>query len=99
MVSDLHQPGRTRSRRAGIDAVLGPAVDLARQAAADVGGETVGAHLGVEEAGERIVVHRFAATLPGYRGWHWAVTLARPPRGKAATVDEVVLLPGPEALL
>jgi hypothetical protein len=45
------------------------------------------------------VTHAFAATLPGYTGWYWAVTLARAPRMKSATVDEVVLLPGAEALL
>jgi len=43
--------------------------------------------------------HRFAATMPGYRGWHWTVTLARVPRGKVATVCEVELLPGDDALL
>jgi hypothetical protein len=47
----------------------------------------------------RIVTHAFAATLPGYTGWYWAVTLARAPRMKSATVDEVVLLPGADALL
>ncbi|MGH3260817.1 MAG: DUF3027 domain-containing protein, partial [Trebonia sp.] len=41
----------------------------------------------------------FVATLPGYPGWYWAVTLVRAPRSKLATVDEVVLLPGDDALL
>jgi hypothetical protein len=48
---------------------------------------------------ERIVTHEFAADVAGYRGWRWSVTLARAPRMRVATVDEVVLLPGPEALL
>ena len=39
------------------------------------------------------------ALAPGYRGWEWAVTLARAPRARTATVDEVVLLPGHDALL
>jgi hypothetical protein len=99
MVTEFDQPSRARVRRAGTDAVLAGAVDLALQAATEVGGETVGEHLGVEDTGERLATHRFAATLPGYRGWYWAVTLARAPRAKVATVDEVVLLPGPEALL
>jgi DUF3027 family protein len=84
---------------AKVDAVLADAVDLARAAAEEMAGTSVGDHLGVTAVAERIVTHSFAATVPGYRGWHWAVTVARPPRVKTATVDEVVLLPGPDALL
>jgi hypothetical protein len=82
-----------------VDAVLTAAVDLARDAAIAVGGAGVGEHLGVTREGERVATHEFAATLPGYRGWHWAVTVARAPRARVATVDEVVLLPGGGALL
>jgi hypothetical protein len=102
MSVDFDQPvaaRSTRARRGGVDAVLAGAVDLARAAAEDVGGDSVGEHLGVDDGGERVATHRFAAALPGYRGWHWAVTVARAPRAKAATVDEVVLLPGPDAVL
>lgn len=81
------------------DAVLASAVELARAAALDVGGEHVGAHLAVHPDGERLVTHAFASTMPGYSGWYWAVTLARPPRGKVATVAEIVMLPGTDALL
>lgn len=59
----------------------------------------VGEHLGVESDDERVVTHLFATLDPAYRGWRWAVTLARAPRGKTVTVDEVVLLPGEDALL
>ncbi len=86
-------------RGAAPDSVLAAAVDLARDAALEVGGDSVGEHLGVRAEGERIATHAFAAALPGYVGWHWAVTVARPPRARTATVDEVVLLPGAEALL
>jgi hypothetical protein len=82
-----------------LDAVLARAVDVARAAAVAVGGDSVGEHLAVHAEGERLVSHAFASSLPGYSGWYWAVTLARPPRGKSATVDEVVLLPGEDALL
>jgi hypothetical protein len=92
-------PRSARARRASVDAVLAGVVDRARAAAEEVAGDEVGEHLGVDDGGERVVTHRFAATSPGYRGWYWAVTLARAPRAKVATVDEVVLLPGPEALL
>lgn len=84
---------------ASVDAVLAAAVDLAREAAVEVSGDEVGEHLGVTADAERIATHAFAATLPGYTGWYWAVTLARASRAKNATVDEVVLLPGGGALL
>jgi hypothetical protein len=81
------------------DATLAAAIEQARDAALEVGGETVGEHLAAVPEGERVVTHSFAATLPGYTGWYWAVTLARAPRAKAVTVDEIVLLPGADALL
>ena len=83
------------------DAVLSGAVDLARAAAQVVaeGADLVGEYLGAVMAGERLVAHRFASTAAGYRGWHWTVTLARVPRGRVATVCEVDLLPGDDAIL
>jgi hypothetical protein len=53
----------------------------------------------VRAEGERVATHAFAASVPGYAGWYWAVTVARAPRSKTVTVDEVVLLPGDGALL
>ena len=81
------------------DAICAAAVDLARAAAVDSGGDAVGEHLGVQGEGDRLVTHSFAALLPGYVGWRWAVTVARASRSRTATVDEVVLLPGVDALL
>ena len=81
------------------DAVLAGAVELARDAAVAVGADTVGEYLGAHGEGDRVLTHTFATTQPGYSGWHWAVTLARAPRAKVPTVDEVVLLPGDSALL
>ena len=80
------------------DPAAAQAVELARRAAAEEGGSDVGAHLGVVADGERVVTHTFEATLAGYVGWHWAVTLTRASRSKTVTVDEVVLLPGSSAL-
>jgi len=83
-----------------LDAVAAEAVDVAFQAAvAEAGLEQVGDHLGVHAEGERLVTHFFACLHPGYRGWHWAVTVARAPRARTVTVDDVVLLPGDDALL
>jgi hypothetical protein len=81
------------------DSVCAAAVDVARAAAIEAGGERVGAHLGARAEGERVVAHSFEATVPGYSGWYWAVTVARVSRSKTVTVDEVVLLPGDRALL
>jgi hypothetical protein len=87
------------------DPVLAAAVELARAAAVAVGGDSVGDHLGVRTEGDRVVTHAFAASLPGYVGWHWAVSVARAPRSRTATVDERIqpgdlspgeLLPPPE---
>jgi hypothetical protein len=75
------------------------AVELARAAAQEVGGDYVGDHLGVRAEGDRLVTHRFAANQPGYRDWQWAVTVARAPRSKHVTVSEVALLPGDHAVL
>jgi hypothetical protein len=83
---------------AELDPLAADAVELARAAAIEVGGTDVGDHVGMssEEAG--VVTHVFAATLPGYRGWRWVVTVARASGTSVVTVDEVVLLPGAEAL-
>jgi hypothetical protein len=45
-----------------------------------------------------VVTHLFAAEQGGYRGWRWSVTLAGCADG-AITVCEVVLQPGPDALV
>ncbi|MGW6132481.1 DUF3027 domain-containing protein [Cellulomonas sp. NPDC055163] len=83
------------------DAVLGAAVELARQAAVELAEQPgdVGEHLGHVVDGERLVSHRFACTARGYRGWVWTVTLARVARSRTATVCEAVLLPGDDAIL
>lgn len=80
--------------------MLGGAQETARAAAVELGGDTVAEHLGVvaEPEADRVATHRFASTARGYRGWQWSVTLARAPRSKKITVDEVVLLPGDGAI-
>jgi hypothetical protein len=91
-------PLRTRTRE--LDQACADAVDLARSAAAElVGPAQVGAHVGAESDGDRVVTHLFACLDPAYKGWRWAVTVARASRSKVVTVDECVLLPGPDSLL
>ncbi|MCZ3385539.1 MAG: DUF3027 domain-containing protein [Actinomycetia bacterium] len=87
-------------KRPVLDSACADAVEVAREALADVAPDgTVGDHLGVEPEGERMVLHSFAATLPGYRGWRWAVTVMRASRSKAVSVGETILLPGSDSLL
>ncbi len=82
------------------DEILVQAVDLARAAAADLAGAgQVGDYVGADAEADRVVTHLFACLDPAYRGWRWAVTLARASRAKTATVSEVVLLPGPDSIL
>jgi Protein of unknown function (DUF3027) len=83
----------------GTDTTLAAAVDVARAAALEVGGDSVGEHLDFRLEDERIGTHSFVASLPGYVGWYWAVTVTRLSRSRTVTVDEVVLLPGEGALL
>jgi hypothetical protein len=91
-----------RSRAKEPDQACAEAVDLARRSLVDQAGvapDTVGDHVAVEAAGDRVVTHLFDCADPAYEGWRWAVTVARAPRSKVVTVDESVLLPGPDALL
>jgi hypothetical protein len=87
-----------RSRTPRLDAVCAEAVELAREAVTEVEPGYVGEHLDAVAEAERLVMHLFDCGLPGYRGWRWAVTVARAPRSRKVTVSETVLLPGPEAL-
>jgi hypothetical protein len=92
-------PVTTVAATARPDSYCAVAVDAARAAAVEAGGAAVGEHLGVQAEGDRLATHSFAAVLPGYSGWRWAVTLTRAPRQRHVTVAEVVLLPGTGALL
>ncbi|SOD70434.1 hypothetical protein SAMN05892883_0134 [Jatrophihabitans sp. GAS493] len=84
---------------AKLDAACAAAADLARAAAVEASEQEVGEYLGADAVADRIVTHRFAASVPGYTGWHWSVTVARASRSKVITIDEVLLLPGTDALL
>ena len=82
------------------DSALAKAVDLARGIVLEVADPSeVGDHLAAHGEGERVVTHQFSCTRPGYPGWYWSVTLTRAKRGKDLTVNEVVLLPGDDAIV
>lgn len=83
-----------------LDSVGAEAVETARAALLElVPAQDVGEPLGHQAEGEKVVTHFFECTRAGYRGWRWSVTVARAPRQKSVTVDEVVLLPGDDAVL
>ncbi|MGK5450325.1 DUF3027 domain-containing protein [Streptomyces radiopugnans] len=82
------------------DRLCAEAVELAREAAREAAFPgRIGDHLGAVADGDRVVTHYFECLEPGYRGWRWAATVARASRARVVTVDETVLLPGPDALL
>jgi hypothetical protein len=88
----------TRSRIP--DRLCAEAVDLARSAAEEEAAPgVVGEHVSAVADGDRVVTHFFECKEPGYRGWRWAVTVARASRAKVVTLDETVLLPGSDSLL
>jgi hypothetical protein len=86
------------------DATLAAAVDLALAAAREEAGPhgRIGAHLGARpgpaSVGAKTVTHAFACEDAGYVGWYWEVELSRAPRSKGVTIDDVVLLPGADAV-
>ncbi|MGK5559198.1 DUF3027 domain-containing protein, partial [Actinomadura kijaniata] len=73
---------------------------MAREAAEETAWPgRVGEHLGLAAEADRVVTHFFEALDPAYRGWRWAITVARAARARNVTVAETVLLPGDDALL
>lgn len=72
---------------------------LAREALAEITPEsTVGELLEQSTDEDGVVTLSFAATMPGYPGWHWTVSVVQLP-DEAPTVLEAELLPGDGALL
>jgi hypothetical protein len=86
-------------RPADLEAVLLGAVEQARTAIVEHSGDSVGEYLGVTFDDSNSATHRFLANMPGYQGWQWAVVVAAHPGADHATISEVVLVPGPTALL
>ena len=83
-----------------IDPALATEVDLARAAAQEeAGDERVGDYVSYHVEDEAAVTHLFEADKPGYHGWRWAVTITSAGPATDITVSEVVLLPGPSALV
>jgi hypothetical protein len=81
----------------------GPVADGARAAAEELAGaEMVGAYTGShDDAGTdvrgRLESHHFENLQPGYVGWFWSVSVSVSDDG--VTINDVVLLPGPDAVV
>jgi hypothetical protein len=82
------------------DPALVTEVDLARAAAQEeAGDERVGEYVDYHIEDDAAVTHHFEADKAGYGGWRWAVTITSAGPDTDITVSEVVLLPGPDALV
>jgi Protein of unknown function (DUF3027) len=90
---------RTQTRPPVLDDACAQAVEEARTAAEEIAGPgQVGDHIEARPEADRVATHLFECQDPAYRGWRWAVTVARAPRARTVTVNESTLLPGPDAL-
>ncbi|MET8852099.1 DUF3027 domain-containing protein [Amycolatopsis sp. NPDC004625] len=79
---------------------LADAVEFARAAVLeDAPEEQLGTHVGVTREDAVTASHLFEAQVPGYGGWRWSVTVALAGDDEPVTVSEVVLVPGPSALV
>jgi hypothetical protein len=76
--------------------------DLALAAAVEDAGDAklVGEFVNVDfDDEDRIATYLFEANLAGYRGWRLAVTVYKIDKKSSATLCDVVVLPGPDALV
>ncbi|WP_067780082.1 DUF3027 domain-containing protein [Actinomyces vulturis] len=95
-------PNAAQQRLAAKDAVLSSrdTINMAARALREIAADdAVGEHVASASTQQRVVTHYFKCLMPGYRGWRWAATVARAPRARKATISEMELLPGEEALL
>ncbi len=76
------------------------AAALARSAAIEdaKSQDYVGELLSIDSDEDHLASYLFSASLPGYVGWRWAVTIAKVDGG-SPTICDVVLLPGPDSIL
>jgi hypothetical protein len=73
--------------------------DFAKQALEEFTDGSFGKFVSETEIEKGIFDVRFEATSRGYHGWHWVVTITQPDKRKGASISEINLLAGPDALL
>ena len=60
----------------------------------------VGDFISVEyDDDNRIATYLFDASISGYKGWRWGITIAKVDEDSEPTICDVVILPGPDSLL
>ena len=73
---------------------------LARKAAVEVAGSVaVGNFLEEVDEGKGLATYLFESRHKGYVGWRWSVTIFQQTAKSTPTVSEVLMVPGPEAIL
>ncbi|GAA1739816.1 DUF3027 domain-containing protein [Aeromicrobium alkaliterrae] len=83
-----------------VEQMLQAAEPFARAVVVEAAGEdVVGAHLRADVDADGWVSHAFEALQPGYRGWSWVVSLTAVAADAEPTVNDLVLLPGAEAIV
>jgi hypothetical protein len=89
---------KNSKRSSGVDPF--DAAALARSAAIEdaKNQDYVGELLSIDSDEDHLASYLFSASLPGYVGWRWAVTIAKVDGG-SPTICDVVLLPGPDSIL
>ncbi len=91
-----------KSKGAPTSAAPFDATDLARTAIIDElhGASEIGGFVSVEfDDEDRVATYLFEAKLAGYKGWRWCVTVAKVDADAQPTICDVVVLPGPDALI
>lgn len=74
--------------------------DFARTALIEAAGRSkVGNFIEVFEEEGGVATFLFENNQKGYVGWRWSITVFQADKKSAATVSEIVLLPGPDSLV
>lgn len=74
--------------------------ELAQKNLIEVAGlNAVGDFIEVLEAGENLATFLFENKQKGYVGWRWSVTVFQADKKDAATISEILLLPGENSLI
>jgi hypothetical protein len=74
--------------------------DFARTALIEAAGRSkVGNFIEVFEEEAGVATFLFENNQKGYVGWRWSITIFQADKKSAATVSEIVLLPGPDSLV
>jgi hypothetical protein len=74
--------------------------DFARTALIEATSKSkVGNFIEVFEEGEGVATYLFENNQKGYVGWRWSVTIFQADPSEAATVSEILLMPGPDSLV